>query len=192
MSSLFEVSQSQYTPFNTSQGTSQLMPADPCQFKCRQCGQCCRDLVQEDKGITRGLTLLPHEAQQFDLEHNKPAIGRGKRPHEKNFQIIAYQIAPDICPKLQNNQCTIYETRPHTCRQYPFSLDPSLEGPLLGVDLNCPSASKLVEECDSFDFQSKDSAEKLLELKKLVALNPRRYWYYDLRTEKWVRYNKIK
>ena len=46
-------------------------------FECRRCGTCCRDLLLEDKGVLRGLTLLPGEEEAFDEASVRPAIGRG-------------------------------------------------------------------------------------------------------------------
>jgi len=162
-------------------------------FTCQQCGKCCRDLVFKDNGILRGLTLLPEEIPHFPEEHVRPYFGVGKRPYDPRFSIIAYQLTTMDCPHLEDNQCDKYETRPASCRQYPFSLDPDKEGEtLLGVDMNCPAAVQLVSGSDgTLEFPDRDSAEKLLGLKKLAIENPRRAWFYDLESEKWVRYDKM-
>ena len=58
--------------------------------------------------------------------------------------------------------------------------------------MNCPAAVELVNSSKGqIEFLDKDSAENLLELKKLAAENPRRSWLYDLGSEKWVRYDKL-
>ena len=162
-------------------------------FTCRQCGKCCRDLVFKDNGILRGLTLLPDETQHFPETHVKPYFGVGKRPYDPRFKIHAYQLTTLNCPHLQDDKCSIYTDRPASCRQYPFSLDPDPEGgALLGVDMNCPAAVELVSGSDgTLEFPDRDSAEKLLELKRIAAENPRKAWFYDLESEKWVRYDKM-
>ncbi len=162
-------------------------------FVCRLCGKCCRDLVFRDNGILRGLTLLPEETQYFPEEYVKPYFGIGRRPYDSKFKIFAYQLTTADCFFLVEDKCTNYENRPASCRQYPFSLDPDPEEEaLLGVDMNCPAAVELVNSSDGrIEFPDKDSAEKLLELKKKAAENPRRSWLYDLESEKWVRYDKL-
>ena len=162
-------------------------------FNCRQCGLCCRELLPKDMGIRRGLTLLPEEAKLFHETQVKPYLGYGKRPYEKDFKIHAYQLTLPSCPHLTENKCTIYEKRPATCRQFPFSLDPDKEqGILLGVDMNCPAAVELVNNSSGLiDFPDRDSAMRIYELKKLVTLNPRRVWFYDLGSDNWIRYYKL-
>ena len=162
-------------------------------FNCRRCGKCCRDLVFNDSGIQRGLTLLPEETGLFPEEKLRPYFGFGRRPYDPRFKILAYQLTTMDCPYLKDNQCTNYENRPASCRQYPFSLDPDPEeGVLLGVDMNCPAAVELVSSSDgTLEFPDRDSAEKLLTLKRLALENPRKSWFYDLESEKWIRYDKM-
>lgn len=162
-------------------------------YNCRRCGKCCRDLVQNDRGILRGLTLLPEETSLFPEDMVKPYLGLGKRPYESGFKVIAYQLTIEECPKLGDNVCTIYETRPTTCRQFPFSLNLDEENePVLGIDMNCPTASEMVSAMDgTIEFTDREDAEKLLELSRMVTVNPRRAWVYELGSMKWVRFDKI-
>lgn len=97
------------------------------------------------------------------------------------------------CPHLEDDKCSIYAARPASCRQYPFSLDPDKETEtLLGVDMNCPAAVELVSgSTGTLEFPDRDMAERLLGLKRLAAENPRRAWFYDLESGKWVRYDKM-
>lgn len=162
-------------------------------FTCRRCGKCCRDLVFKDSGILRGLTLLPEEIRFFPEEKVRPYFGFGKRPYDPRFKILAYQLTTMDCPNLKDDICSKYMERPASCRQYPFSLDSDPEGGvLLGVDMNCPAAVGLVSGSDgTIEFPDRDSAEKLLELKRLAVENPRKAWFYDLESEKWLRYDKM-
>ena len=161
-------------------------------FKCRMCGKCCRDLVFRDNGILRGLTLLSEETKYFPEEQVKPYLGIGKGPYDPKFKILAYQLTTTDCPFLIDDKCNNYKNRPASCRQYPFNIEPDQEEVLLGVDMNCPAAVELVNSSKGqIEFLDKDSAENLLELKKLAAENPRRSWLYDLGSEKWVRYDKL-
>ncbi len=162
-------------------------------FICRQCGRCCRGLVFSDHGIRRGLTLFSEEAKHFPDESVKPYLGIGKRPYDSKFKIVAYQLTADVCSHLIDDKCSDYEDRPASCRQYPFSLDPDPEeDTLLGVDMNCPAAAELVNNSDgTLEFPDRDSAEKILALKKFASVNPRHTWIYDLDSEKWVRYDRL-
>ena len=66
-------------------------------FDCQRCGRCCRDLLSEDAGVLRGLTLLPEEKGVFKLDIITPAMGKGKNPKEPPFEILAYQLTEDKC-----------------------------------------------------------------------------------------------
>ena len=163
------------------------------QLVCQRCGKCCNDLVQQDRGVLRGLSLLPEETHLFPEELVNSYLGIGKRPHMNKFQTIAYQLSSDPCPHLVDNSCNRYDERPTSCRQFPFSLDLDEENePLLGVDMNCPAAVELINNTDGLlEFTDRDNAERLLELKRRVLENPRRAWVYDLATMKWVRFDKM-
>ena len=162
------------------------------QLVCQRCGKCCNDLVQQDRGILRGLSLMPEEIHLFPEELIKPYIGIGKRPHVSKFQVIAFQLVLDSCPYLVENKCSTYDERPTSCRQFPFSLDLDEENePLLGVDMNCPAAVEISNTDGLLEFTDRNDAERLLELKRRVLENPRRAWVYDLGTMKWVRFDKM-
>ena len=160
---------------------------------CQRCGKCCNDLVQQDLGILRGLSLLPEEVHLFPDELVKPYLGIGKRPHMTKFHVIAYQLSSDSCPHLVETSCRRYDERPTSCRQFPLSLDLDEENePLLGVDMNCPAAVELINNTVGLlEFTDRDNAERLLDLKRRVLENPRRAWVYDLATMKWVRFDKM-
>ena len=163
------------------------------QLVCQRCGKCCSKLVQQDRGILRGLSLLPEEIDLFPEELVKPYLGIGKRPHMAKFQIIAYQLASDSCPHLVENSCSRYDERPTSCRQFPFSLNLDEENePLLGVDMNCPADVDLLNNTDGLlEFTDREDAERLLDLKRRVLENPRRAWVYDLATMRWLRFDKM-
>jgi Fe-S-cluster containining protein len=162
-------------------------------FICRQCGKCCHDLLTRDHGILRGITLLPEETKHYPEGLINPYLGEGKRPNDPKFKVIAYQLTTETCPNLKEDKCSIYVNRPITCRQFPFSLDPDGESEmLLGVDMNCQAAVKLVKKLDGLiEFPYRESATKLYELKKQIVDNPRKFWIYDLDKEIWVRSDKL-
>jgi hypothetical protein len=143
--------------------------------------------MAEDKGVLRGLTLLPREASLFPSELVRPAVGVGRRPHGEGFRVVAYQLEADVCPHLSEGLCEIYADRPSSCRQFPFSLEPGRDGPVVGLDMNCPGASALLSGGGRVDAGDLVSAEALYRLKLQVAGSPRRSWFYDLRNGEWVR-----
>ncbi|MBN2334515.1 YkgJ family cysteine cluster protein [Candidatus Bathyarchaeota archaeon] len=168
------------------------MSGDAAEFRCLRCGKCCASLLFEDRGVLRGLTLLSDEVGVFPVEHVKPAVGVGKRPHGDRFTVVAYQFTGDTCLHLHGARCAVYNDRPSSCRQYPFSLEPSRDGdPLMGFDLNCPSVTRLLDENLPVVFEGREAAERLLHIKTLVSENPRRAWFYDLRKDKWVRGDRL-
>ncbi len=67
--------------------------SETAEFSCIRCGKCCRLLVSENRGIMRGLTLLPEETSLFPENTVKPTIGVGETPHDPRFRVLAYQLA---------------------------------------------------------------------------------------------------
>jgi len=164
-------------------------------FRCLRCGRCCKDLLAEDRGVLRGLTLMPDERRLFPESKVRPAVGLGRSPSESGFEVIAYQLTEDTCSHLKGNLCEIYLERPSSCRQFPFSLRLGTGGELLmGFDLNCPSIQELLgdlaEPC--VRFEEREHAERLLRVEIEAMKNPERAWYFDLGGEKWVRHNHLK
>ena len=163
-------------------------------FKCFRCGRCCSNLLAEDHGILRGLTLLPGEHELFPPSNVRPAIGIGRRPLERGFRTTAYQLTEDICPHVEEDSCSIYSQRPASCRQFPFSLRRGPEGTTqMGLDLNCPALLAMVESNLRLGlrFDGRSSAEKLLNVELEALRSPQRAWFFDLGSEKWRRYSEI-
>lgn len=163
-------------------------------FECLRCGRCCTDLLAEDMGVLRGLTLLPDERKHFPEPVVRPAVGLGRRPHERGFRVIAYQLTENTCPHLGGNACKIYADRPASCRQYPFSLGRGSDGAeLMGLDLNCPSLLAVLAENSRprFAFEARPYAKWLRDLGLEAESRPDRAWFFDLRGEKWIRYSEL-
>jgi len=161
---------------------------DTAEFTCIRCGKCCSVLLSEDKGILRGLTLLPDEASLFPEDAVKPAIGLGETPHSPGFRVLAYQLAVEPCHHLKDEGCAVYGDRPASCRQFPFSLEPSGDGgQLLGVDLNCPAAARLLGSHTQISFEGRGAAVRLLRVKERATEDSGRAWLYDLRTDGWIK-----
>lgn len=168
------------------------MPSGAAKFSCIRCGKCCEGLVSEDKGVLRGLTLLPDEISLFPLGMVEPAIGVGRGPRCESFNVVAYQLVADVCPHRGDGLCLVYARRPSSCRQFPFSLEPGDEGPLIGFDMNCPSVSALLVSGGGLELSELEAAGRLYRLKVLLVENPRRAWFYDLGTHRWVRADRLR
>ncbi len=163
-------------------------------FRCLRCGRCCTNLLAEDMGVLRGLTLLPEERGLFPGSVVRPVIGLGRRPHGIGFRIIAYQLTKDTCPHLEENTCLIYPKRPASCRQFPFSLRRGPDGGRqIGLDLNCPSLLSLLEGNPRLrlSFDEGPEAERLLAVEGEALDQPRRAWFYDLGARKWINYSVL-
>jgi Fe-S-cluster containining protein len=163
-------------------------------FECLRCGRCCTDLLAEDMGVLRGLTLLPGEQGHFPEPMVSPAIGLGRRPHERGFRVIAYQLTVNTCPHLGENACNIYVDRPASCRQYPFSLGRGSDGSeLMGFDLNCPSLLMHLgkDPRARFRFEARQYAERLRNAGLEAVGRPNRAWFFDLESKKWIRYSEL-
>ncbi len=170
------------------------MTQDETTFECQCCGRCCSNLLAEDRGVLRGLTLLPGEHELFPPSTVKPAIGIGRSPHERGFRTTAYQLTEDTCPHAEEDSCSIYSQRPASCRQFPFSLRRGPEGTTqMGLDLNCPALLALIDDNSrlSIRFDGRPSAEKLLNVELEALRSPQRAWFFDLGSEKWRRYSEI-
>jgi uncharacterized protein len=69
------------------------------QDNCLRCGQCCRVLIIE--------------IEQADIDREK-SLKKYATPFGDNG---TYMLQTP-CPFLQNNMCSIYETRPDVCRDF--------------------------------------------------------------------------
>jgi Fe-S-cluster containining protein len=137
--------------------------------------------------------LLPDEIALFCKEKVVPGIGLGISPDEESFTVLTYQLKADTCPHLFDELCRIYEKRPASCRQFPFSyeIDTKSGDTIVGVDLNCPAVSSIIEKTPQIQFEERNSAEKILEMKRIVSNNVRNVWLYDLKKMIWVRFSDL-
>lgn len=157
-------------------------------FNCIRCGKCCKNLLLKDEEILRGLTLLPEETSNFPKTSVMPAIGIGTSPDEDDFRIFVYQIVNDTCPNLSGKSCKIYDDRPTSCRQYPFSLsfDNTSKNILIGYDLNCPSLKKnLIAKSEAENYQEIMYARRFLKVRLKMMLTKEEIWFLDLHDKQW-------
>jgi Fe-S-cluster containining protein len=157
-------------------------------FSCIKCGKCCKNLLSKDERILRGLSLLPEEICNFPKTSIMPAIGLGSSPDEDDFRILVYQIVNDTCPNFSGKRCKIYDDRPTSCRQYPFSLslDNTSKNILIGYDLNCPSLKKnLIAKSEKENYQEIKYAKRFLKVRLKMMLTKENIWFFDLQDKQW-------
>jgi Fe-S-cluster containining protein len=95
------------------------MSGGPIEFRCLECGECCRRLLIDSRLIRKGLPLFPDECGLFPRELIRPGVGIGQ-PGEPGFRVISYQMTEMVCPHLDEGSCGIWEARPVVCRSYPY------------------------------------------------------------------------
>lgn len=156
-------------------------------FECLKCGECCKNLVLDLQGLRKGLFLLPDERKLFNKNVLKPALGKGKNPNNRNFKILAFQLTENICPHLKNSQCDIYNERPTSCRAYPVSYVPDMNGHFFfNFDAGCSLVSNIkgnkgdrVEITGNLHIE-KSASQKIRKIERQASKNPMRAWYFDL------------
>lgn len=82
------------------------MILNPKTFTCNQCGECCRIVVK----LTNNEIKAIKEKSYKDFLVKDPIKG-------KDYTL---KRVSGNCVFLKDNKCEIYETRPETCRKYPF------------------------------------------------------------------------
>jgi len=124
-------------------------------FKCTQCGKCCHNL---------NIPLSISEAKDWLLKGHKLKILTEATPWVNDTPVIEDVLIrkksmtfdglsgnlsirvlltlvgyfDDGCPNLDAHQnCSVYESRPLTCRIYPFEMNPAI--PLNPANKLCPS-----------------------------------------------------
>lgn len=102
-------------------------------WECQRCGDCCRErwgiyVTEED------LRRWMKEKRYDIISEIAPVIRTGKT----RFGIMA---TPEGCIYLtENNMCEIHDTKPETCRIYPFYLAP--DGRKVLYDTSCAGVGK--------------------------------------------------
>lgn len=79
------------------------------EIDCTKCANCCKSLV-----VAPNYPDISKLAEAVNLETNEFKKKYMKRDHEGD---MCFKQKP--CPFLKNNLCSVYESRPTTCRTYP-------------------------------------------------------------------------
>jgi Fe-S-cluster containining protein len=108
-------------------------PKDWVPFRCRLCGNCCRNL--------RG-NLMPEQIDAYrlarflwergEVEYMEDFYTRYTYPDmlEGFFPVFLINTVDpdDSCVFLKDGRCSVYEARPRVCRLYPFTAFPGQRG----------------------------------------------------------------
>jgi len=87
--------------------------------KCQRCGKCCCHA-----GVTLAIEDMSREPRLWDVAVPIQQVGNPKTrafmAEKKHPWVIGgKKKRGDACVFLVGNNCTIYETRPQICRDYP-------------------------------------------------------------------------
>jgi Fe-S-cluster containining protein len=169
-------------------------------YKCLNCGECCNRLLIDRQGVRKGLMLLPGETELFREDRIRPSYGIGADPRDAGFEIIVYQMRENACPHRVRGGCRVWSYRPAICRAYPFMPVVTQGRTVLRVyDLACTALKGYLgrhqNEGLSFDPESvRDEVAYCDEISKITRRlldNPGRVWFYDLKSEGWVRFESM-
>ena len=108
-------------------------PKDWVPFRCRLCGNCCRNLrgnlMPEQIDIYRLARFL---RERGEVEYMEDFYTRYTYPDmlEDFFPVFLINTVDpdDSCVFLKDGRCSVYEARPRVCRLYPFTAFPGQRG----------------------------------------------------------------
>jgi Fe-S-cluster containining protein len=169
------------------------------EFHCLQCGECCRRLLIDRQFIRKGLPLFPDERGLFPGELVKRGVGIG-HPEKPGFRVISYQMTEMVCPHLEDGGCDIWEARPVVCRAFPY-MPVITQGGYLMKEVSLECTSLMIEAARRHGVYEIDERSLEGELKALGRLseitveaveNLDEACLYDLRGERWVRFERLR
>lgn len=96
-------------------------------FGCNQCGECCRDMDVplshvDILKIMRNLKLAPFDFMDLVLSTKDDIYGILIAEEYVNL-FLKNKPTDNSCMFLKNNACSVYDSRPNTCKTWPFSRD---------------------------------------------------------------------
>lgn len=153
-------------------------------FRCTGCGNCCRNTVVcitdgDIRRIVEGTGKSPRDFVCF-YTHDEVAVARDDQlwvHFDTGRSVMGLRAVRDHCIFLDNktNRCTIYEHRPLTCRDHPFSIKFSDSGAIEKISL-----SRIVKCPHEWDG---DNSRR--ELKRIASWNERQEESYVKKVKAW-------
>lgn len=109
---------------------------------CAECGNCCREVSPtlseaEVHALSRHLGM---DGAEFVSKYLRPA---------EPAQEVPWVMRQRPCPFLIDNRCTVYESRPSNCRDYPYLDKPDLvfrTFSMIERTAQCPAAFETWEQ----------------------------------------------
>ncbi len=159
-------------------------------FRCTGCGNCCRETVvcistEDVERIVDGTGKSPEEFVDFfpedevNLDKRNPLWVR----FTKGRAVMALRWKRNRCVFLTpDDQCSIYEHRPVTCRQHPFEVTLSKTGAVERLALS------RVAEC----LYESDGKVTRRSLRALLNWNEREADAYSEKVKTWNRRRRIR
>ena len=175
------------------------MSGGPIEFRCLQCGECCRRLLIDSRLIRKGLPLFPDERGLFPGELIKPGVGIG-HPGEPGFRVISYQMTEMVCPHLDEGSCGIWHVRPVVCMSYPY-MPVVTQGGYVVKEASLECTSLMMEAARRHGVFRIDEGSlegefralgKLSEITFEAVENLGEAWFYDPRGERWGRFERLR
>lgn len=121
-------------------------------FKCSQCGNCCKEVTIN---VSSSDILRWHKTERTDILLEVSWIHNYPRNNTGGFYIAKTTFNPkQPCPFLKDNICSIHDTKPRACKDYPFSHDEALQDcPAIELDGKFPSLRKKIKKSQYKDFK---------------------------------------
>jgi Fe-S-cluster containining protein len=109
-------------------------------FRCTRCALCCGDT----EARARHILLLKKEAENISEMTSRPVEDFACRT--EGYEPYVYEMRKRTngrCPFLEEDTCTIYDSRPLVCRYYPFELRTLASGRLVfSSTKECPGIDR--------------------------------------------------
>lgn len=154
-------------------------------FRCTGCGKCCRETVVlvTDTDVQR-LVARTGVAAESVVRFFKPdeLVMEKRHPFWVRFAtgpaVMGLRWKNGSCSFLgADNLCTVYDSRPVTCREYPFNVARSASGAVESVRI------EHVVDCPG----EMDGRNSLREVKSVVAWNETQSAAYVEKVREWNR-----
>jgi len=170
-------------------------------FKCLQCGRCCKHLLVETEYGLAGLSLFPEEKNLFPSELISPNVGIGWGIPSGPKHVTTYQLNVSGCPHLsKGNLCDIHNKRPLVCQAFPLRLRERREAHIANS-----SQCTFIEEVEgkigslnrilpmtSKEFIAPKEWRVINEIRNLIdssiidhPMDARVLWVFDLKNREW-------
>ncbi|UCE96533.1 MAG: YkgJ family cysteine cluster protein [Candidatus Bathyarchaeota archaeon] len=156
-------------------------------FKCKKCGSCCHNLLEEVANVERGLFLRVEEAKLFPRNLVSPRMALGD---SKPKRIIAYQLNVDECPFItEKNECKVYPKRPMGCRMFPFEIHHnghatvSVKCSVIGSQMGDKESREI--EFSSTEKEAIEEYMRFLNSLQKFARPSQKVWEFNLKTKSW-------